>query len=88
MPQRLVNNVILILMSRFAMILATAALPVAGWMIQRGIASVDRLSDKVDAIHDQLTETGASIRLLQQTQQVQNTVLVDHETRMRELERR
>lgn len=88
MPERLVNNVILILLSRFAMILATAALPVAGWMIQRGVASVDRLGDKVDALKEQLTDTTVTIRIIQQSQQVQNSVITDHEMRMRILERR
>ncbi len=89
MPEsdKLANNVVLILISRIAMIAATAALPIAGWMLERGISAVDRIGEQVNVVHDQLTETGGTIRLIQQTQQVQNGIIVDHEQRMRSLER-
>ena len=87
MPEKLANSVVLILISRIAMIIATAALPIAGWMLERGIGAVDRIGEQVAVIHDQLTETGGTIRLIQQTQQVQNGIIVDHEQRMRSLER-
>lgn len=86
--ERVANNVVLLLVSRFAMILAASALPVGGWMLQRAVASVDRLSDKVDALRDQMTETGGTIRLVQQTQALQSGFINDHEARMRLLERR
>ena len=89
MPEsdKLANNVVLILISRIAMIAATAALPIAGWMLERGISAVDRIGEQVNVVHYQLTETGGTIRLIQQTQQVQNGIIVDHEQRMRSLER-
>lgn len=97
--QSLANNPLLTLVARFAMILAAAALPIAGWMIQRGVNSVDLISEridknstelnrKVDAIKDQSTETGSNVKLIQQTQQVQGAVISDHETRVRLLEGR
>lgn len=85
---KLANSVILILLSRFAMIFAAGSLPIAGWMLNRSIATVDHISLKVDQLRDQLIDTNSTMRLMQQTQQVQNSVINDHETRMRGLERR
>ena len=84
---KIANNVWLTIISRFAMICATAALPIAGWMMQRGISTIDRVGDKVDAVRDQINETNGTIRLIQQTQQVQNSIIADHEARVRMLER-
>lgn len=85
---KLVNNAALTVMSRLAMILATAALPVAGWMVLRGINAVDDVAKKVDTIRDQTLETNGNVKLIQQTQTIQGATLADHESRMRTLERK
>jgi hypothetical protein len=83
----LANNTVLAVLARLAMLGATAALPVAGWLLLRGIDSIDRVSTKVDVIHDQITETASNVKLLQQSQTAQQQLLADHEARVRSLER-
>jgi hypothetical protein len=86
--EKVANSVALVLVARVAMILAAAALPAAGWMLQRSVAAVDRVSDKVDGLRDDIKDNAAAIRLIQQTQQVQSSFIADHETRVRILESR
>jgi hypothetical protein len=83
---KIANSVILTLVSRGAMIMATAALPIAGWFLQRSVNTIDTMSTKIDTIHDQIIETGASIRLIEMNQTGQDRLLVDHEQRVRILE--
>lgn len=84
--EKFANSVYFTLISRGAMIMATLALPIAGWMIQRGVNSVDMLTAKMDMIHDQTLDTNASIKLIQQNQESQGRLLADHEMRVRMLE--
>lgn len=86
--EKIANSVTLILISRVAMILAVAALPVAGWMIQRGISSIDDISRKIDTLKDQAFETSASVKLIQLTLTNQTQMIADHEARVRILENR
>ena len=83
---KIANSVALTLISRGAMILATAALPVAGWFFQRSVNTIDLMASKIDTIHDQIIGTDASIALIQQNQEGQNHLLIDHEQRVRILE--
>jgi hypothetical protein len=82
----LVNNTVLTVLARLAMLGATAALPVAGWLLVRGVNTMDRVSDKADTIHEQLLGAASDVKLLQQTQQIQQQILADHEARVRTLE--
>ncbi len=84
---KLANSSMLMVIARFSMIAATLALPIAGWMLQRGVNAVDEVARKVDTIRDQTIETNGNVKLIQQTQQVQSSILTDHEGRMRLLER-
>lgn len=86
--EKLANNVMLTLVARSAMIFATViGLPVAGWMMNRAVSSVDAISRKVDTIREQSLETNGALKLIQQSQQSQGQILADHETRVRVLER-
>lgn len=84
--EKFTNSVAFTLVARGAMILATAALPIAGWMIQRSVNTVDSISAKIDTIHDQTVDTNVSIKLIQQSQESQGRLLADHEQRVRILE--
>lgn len=83
----LANNAALTVISRFSMLAATAALPVLGWLLIRGVNSVDDLGHKIDVVHEQVIEANGNVKVVQQTQSMQGTMLLDHETRMRLLER-
>jgi hypothetical protein len=83
---KLVNSAILTVVARFAMISAAGALPIAGWMFQRGISTVDEVSRKIDAVRDLAIETGVTVKLIQQAQQIQGSIMTDHEGRIRLLE--
>lgn len=83
---KVANSVTLTLVSRFAMIVATAALPVFGWMLQRGVSSVDAMSAKIDAIQQRVIETGLLLKFVQQNQESEDRLLADHESRVRALE--
>lgn len=85
---RLVNSAILTIVARFAMVTAAGAMPVAGWMLQRSISTVDEVSRKIDSVRDLAFETGLNVKLIQQTQTLQGAALADHETRVRQLEGR
>lgn len=84
----LASNNLLTVISRFAMITATAALPIVGWLLQRGISSVDDVSKKVDTVNERLIETGGNVKLIQQAQSMQGAIIVDHEARLRAQEAR
>lgn len=86
--EKIANSVTLILMSRIAMIVSVGALPVAGWMIQRGISQIDVISAKIDTLKDQAVETATSAKLIQQTLTIQTQMIADHEVRVRVLENR
>lgn len=83
---KLVNSAILTIVARFAMIIATSALPVVGWIALRGINTVDDIGRKIDTVRDLSLETSLNVKLIQQTQTLQGASLADHETRMRMLE--
>lgn len=80
------NN--LAIAARLAMLFSAVSLPIAGWMIQRGINSVDEVARKIDAARDLALEIGVNVKLIQQTQQIQGAIMGDHETRLRILEGR
>jgi hypothetical protein len=81
------SGVILSVVARGAIIFATViGLPVAAWMMNRAVESVDRISTKVDSLREQSLETNGTVKLIQQSQDVQNRILADHEARMRLLE--
>lgn len=84
---KLVNSVTLTLVSRGAMIFATmVGLPIAGWMMNRAVDSVDQIKSKVDTIREQSLETNGNVKLIQLTQGVQTAIIADHEARVRSLE--
>lgn len=84
---KLVNSVALTLIARGAMILATVVgLPVAGFMLQRGVNTVDEVSQKIDTMRNQAFETNSTVKLIQQTQGMQTQIIADHEARVRTLE--
>lgn len=82
------ESVWLRLISRFAVIAAVVALPLIGWMGSRAVSTVDDISVKVDNIKDRIIETNGNVKLIQQTQEAQKTILADHEARVRQLEQR
>ncbi|WP_316234227.1 hypothetical protein [Bradyrhizobium sp. SZCCHNR1098] len=77
----LAHNVTLIVLARLAILAGGCALPIAGWIALRAIDTIDRISSKVDVIHDQVT-------IIQAQQTSQATILADDETRTRLLEQR
>jgi hypothetical protein len=83
----LADSTTLMVIARLAMIAATAALPAVGWLLIRSVSTVDDIGHKVDSVHDQVLETGGTVKVIQQTQTVQGQILTDHEARMRALER-
>lgn len=85
--EKMARNALFAVISRSAMIFATAVgLPAAAWMMNRAVSSVDIVSAKVDAIRDQSIETGGTMKLIQQSQETQSRMLADHEARVRVLE--
>ena len=68
-------------------LLATIALPILGWMAQRGVSTVDLIVSKVDGVKDQVTETSNNVKVIQLTQDTQKAILADHEARVRVLAR-
>lgn len=89
--KELAENATLTMVARFAMIIATAMLPIAaggmGWLLVRAVGSLDEVSHKADTIRDQVLETSSNVKLIQQQQTVQGAILADHEARVRLLER-
>lgn len=84
---KLVNSVALQLMSRFAIIAATAVgLPTAFAMISRAVSTADTISAKLDVMKEQAAEVNGNIRLIQQTQSTLGNQLADHEIRIRGVE--
>ena len=88
--EKLANNAMLTMVSRFAMIGATVMLPISvggvGWLLNRNITNQDEISRKVDTIRDNSFETNANVKLIQQILTIQGTMLADHEARVRLLE--
>ena len=86
---KLVDNVILTLIARFAIVFAsTVGLPAAFWMMNRAVNSVDVISTKIDTLRDQQLETGGALKLMQQIQTADHHTLEDHEARLRGVETR
>lgn len=84
---KLAESVTLKLISRGSMIFATlVGLPVAGWMMNRAVNSVDKMSDKMEMLREQGLETNGTVKLIQQTQGTQTQLISDHEVRVRALE--
>ena len=77
---KLVDSVALTLFARVAMIVATSLiLPVAIWMGNRGVSTIDEISKKIDAMKEVSIEQSVEIR-------AQQRILADHEARVRMLE--
>ena len=76
---KLVDSVALTLTARVAMIVATGILPIAIWMGNRLVATVDEISKKLDLMKEASIEQSLEIRTQQRT-------LADHEARVRVLE--
>ena len=73
---KLVDSVALTLTARAAMIVA---LPVACWMGNRLVATVDEISKKIDSMKETSIEQSVEMR-------AQQRILADHEARVRVLE--
>lgn len=80
LSKQLVDSVSLTLIARLAMIAATVALPVAGWMLKRGIDTVDRVEVGVRTLEG--TQSVLHLKVDNLLGQFQ-----DHETRIRVLEK-
>jgi hypothetical protein len=77
---KLVDSVALTLFARVAMIIATSLiLPAALWMGSRGVSTIDKIAEKIDAMREASIEQAAEIR-------AQQRILADHEARVRVLE--
>ncbi len=58
---KLVDNVILTLVARLAIVAATTVgLPGAFWMMNRAVNSVDAISKKIDRVRDKAIETNGT----------------------------
>src|SRR5690242_15371540 len=85
--EKLVNNVILTLVARGAMIVATGLiLPIAIWIGNRGVSTIDEISKKLDTMNVGQVEQAAEIRALRVESTAQQKILADHEARVRLLE--
>jgi hypothetical protein len=76
----LVNNVAFTLIAR-------AVTSIGLFMLQRGVATIDKISDMLDTMRDQQFETAGEIRALKATSSTQRQIIADHEARVRILER-
>ena len=77
---KLVDSVALTLFARVAMIVATSLiLPVAVWIGNCGISTIDEISKKIDAMKDLSIVQSVEMR-------AQQRILADHEARVRMLE--
>lgn len=86
--EKLVNNVILTLVARGAMILATGLiLPIALFIGNRAVSNLDDIGRKIDTMREQAIEQAGEIRSLRQLSTTQQQLLADHEARVRVLER-
>jgi hypothetical protein len=83
---KIVDSVAVKLIARAAMIVATCALPFGMLMVQRSLNSIDEIGRKIDVMRDQASEVNGTVKLIQQTQNVQTQIIADHETRVRALE--
>jgi hypothetical protein len=84
---KLVSNVWVTLIARFAIIGATCFMPIAGWLMVRAVNSVDQIASKVDSIGEREQDTNFTVKLIQQTQNQQTGIIADHESRVRTLEK-
>ena len=85
--EKLVNNVILTLVARGAMIVATGLLlPAALLLGSRGLSSLDDIAKKLDAMKEQAIEQAGEIKALRVQSSAQQQILADHEARVRVLE--
>jgi hypothetical protein len=85
--EKLVNNVILTLVARGAIVLATGlVLPLALMMGQRAVNNIDEIAKKLDAMRDQAFEASAAIQMQKTLSTQQGQILSDHEARVRMLE--
>ena len=80
---KLVDSVALTLTARVALLVA---LPVAIWMGNRLVATVDEISKKLDLMKEASIEQPAEIRALRVESTAQQRILADHEARVRLLE--
>jgi hypothetical protein len=83
---KIVDSVAVKLIARAAMIAAACSLPIAGWMINRGVSTIDEVSHKIDHVAYSALETNGTVKLIQQTQGQQQQIIADHEIRVRSLE--
>ena len=84
---KLVDSVALTLTARVAMIVATSLiLPIALWMGNRGVATIDEIAKKLDVMKEASIEQSAEIRALRVETNAQQRILADHEARVRVLE--
>src|SRR5262245_46338578 len=84
---KLVDNVILTLLARGAILLATSViLPAALWIGSRGISTVDEISKKIDSMKESSIEQAGELKALRTLSNAQGQILADHEARVRVLE--
>ena len=88
--RKLFDNAMLTLISRLAIIAASALFPVVGFLgafaINRAVTSFDDLGKKIDQTHEQEADTNSTLKLVQAEQAAQGAMLSDHELRVRHLE--
>src|SRR5215470_17884499 len=86
---KLVDSVALTLTARVAMIVATSLiLPIALWMGNRGVATIDEIAKKLDVMKEASIEQSAEIRALRVETNAQQRILADHEAWVRVIEAR
>ena len=89
--EALVKNSLLTVIARVAMIVATLAMPLAGFMMQRVIAAADAIGDKVDkgAVQMQLLQQDVKYGFDAAKSDIAGIrgQLLDHEGRLRIIER-
>src|SRR3979490_323862 len=85
--EKLVNNVILTLVARGAIVLATGlVLPLALMMGQRAVSNIDEIAKKLHAMRARAFETSAASQMLKTVSTLQGQILSDHEARVPMLE--
>jgi len=85
--EKLASNVLLTLVARGAMIIATGLiLPAALWIGNRGVSTIDEISKKLDTMSVGQVEQAAEIRALRVESTAQQKIMADHEARVRLLE--
>jgi len=85
--EKLVNSVALTLIARVAMVVATGLiLPLALFLGQRGLSTVDEISRKIDSMREAAIEQSGEIKALRVQATAQQQIQADHEARVRILE--